>query len=201
MHPESGRPRELHQASIPDTIALRCRRYATIDRIKYGRIRVIHAKPQNTTNRIHDPIAQLSHQDKSGLLCRDRTLVRIFLSIYLITQRTPAIRSLERSGSRILCHIQIRSLIMITHTSLHVAHGDLAIRLDIKRHRFLCRITLDKVGIAIHRGVELTEERPDPRVASPQASEIIRAIGFSETEILILSREITFLAGKRDHVR
>ena len=90
---------------------------------------------------------------------------------------------------------------MVTHPLLHILHREFTVRLYIKWHRLLCRITLDEVSVLIHRRVILTEERPDTCLTAAQRSEIIRAIGLLEAEIGILSLEIALLTCKRNHIR
>ena len=201
MNPESGSPREVQQIAVSHPIALRNIRYRRIYRSEDCHISVVHGKPQDTTDSVRQPVTHLWNNHEARLLRRYGTFIRIFLPVYLERHRPPAVRNLIRAGTGIFRHIQIRSLVMVAHAILYVLNGKLTIRLHIQRHRLLGRITLDKIHILIHRGIIFTEERPYTSLASTQGAEIIRAISLGETEISVLSLEISFLTGERNHIR
>ncbi len=90
---------------------------------------------------------------------------------------------------------------MVAHAILHILNGKLTIRLHIQRHRFLGWITFDEIRILIHRGIIFAEERPYTSLASAQSAEIIRAISLGETEVSVLSLEISFPTSEGNHIR
>ena len=201
MYPESGRPRECHHVAIPHAVAFRRRRRRTIDRREDSHVRIVHPEPKHAANRIRQPRAHLRYNHKTRLLRRYRPFVQIFLPIDLEIHRSPTVRHLIRPCTGIFRHIQIGSLEVIAHRSLHISHRELAVGLDIERHRLLRYVALDKIGVTVHRLVVFPEERPDTGLATAQCAKVIGAIGCLETEIFVFALEISLLAGKFHHVR
>ena len=60
---------------------------------------------------------------------------------------------------------------------------------------------IQQIHILIHRFIILAKERPHTGFTTTQSTEIIRAIGFLETKILIPATEISLFTSKRDNIR
>ena len=89
---------------------------------------------------------------------------------------------------------------MVAHRLLDVTYRYLTVGLHVKRHRLLA-LSLDVRQVSFTGGfAEHVIETPHTGFTRTQATEIQRTIGISKAEILVHSIEISFLAGKGNHI-
>ena len=172
----------------------------TIYRSENCHIRIIRTKPEHSTHCIGHTGTHLCHKYKTTLLGRNRTLIEIFLTIYLEIQRRETIRGFIRAGTKIIANIERSPLIMITHCILHILHGDFTIRFYKQWHGII-RLTLYIGKECLTLICEHIEITPHTGLTKAACTKIKRSIGIGKTKIFIHTAEVSFLAGKRNHIR
>ena len=160
---------------------------------------IVDTEPGDCPNLVGEPAPGLRHKPESGLLGRYRTLEGVAFAVHLPAHGAPAVRELVGARSGVVRKVEGRTFEVVAHNLGHVEHRNRFAGLDVEGHLVAGVVARSEVEIFV--GIEIlpseeVEGRPDPRLASPEAAEIGRAVGVAEAEILIFAREESRLAGE-----
>ncbi len=106
---------------------------------------------------------------------------------------------MERTGAHILRHIVRSTLEQVAHRVLHLGKRNFPVGNNVQGHRHVA-VGVDPRKVFVGIFVEAAEIAPYAAVAAATRSGVMFAVSIGKAEFLILTVEITALAGEGDNI-